>query len=218
MLKVHFESNLHCENAVHEIQFGCIERPAHRSTAYAGDRYEVCQQRWSALREGNRGFALLNDGIFAVSSNRGELALTLLRAPLVPAEDNNRGKHHFTYSLFAFATVLEHSGTVQAGYELNQPLRWIRASEEKRGFSLESQTMILETVKRAESGKGIILRIYQSMNEIGQGILHLPFEAALREISMDESETLAVLGVGKDFKLSAKPFEIKTYQLEWSGS
>lgn len=219
MLKAHFESGLHSENALHEIQFGHVSRPAHRSGAFAGDRYEVCQQRWSAICEADRGFALLNDGIFALSSDRGELALTLLRGPLVPDEKNNRGIHRMTYALYPFATSIENSGTVQAGYELNYPMRLIRGTgtEEQAGPSLTSQTLILETVKRAECGEGIILRIYQSMNAVGTGVLELPFEAELYETSMDERDDMGLIGKGRRFEITAGPFEIRTMRAIVSG-
>ena len=210
MLKTHFESALHSEDALHEIQFGHVSRPAHRSGPYASDRYEVCQQRWSAICEANRGFALLNNGIFGISSERGELALTLLRGPAIPDEDNNRGIHQMTYSLFPFAKPLEESETVQAGYELNNPLRLIPRVRTAQGPCLQSKTMILETVKKAEHGEGIILRIYQSMNAVGKGILELPFEADLSETAMDERTDSGKIGTGRRFELTAAPFEIRT--------
>ena len=213
MLKVHFESDIHCDQALHEIQFGHVSRPAHRSGPQASDRYEVCQHRWSALREADRGFALLNDGIFALSSDRGELALTLLRAPLVPAEDNNRGRHRMTYALYPFAGPLETSAVVQEGYVLNSPLRLVRAGREIPGFTLRSDTLILETVKPAEDGNGLILRIYQSMNAHGRGELALPFDAEVMEVSMDESTPHCSLGRGARFRLSAAPFEIRTFRV-----
>ena len=41
MLKAHFESNVLCQDAIHEIQFGYVKRPCHRSHPFAADRYEV---------------------------------------------------------------------------------------------------------------------------------------------------------------------------------
>ena len=52
MLKAHFESNVLREEAMHEIQFGFVKRPCHRSHAFASDRYEVSNHRYSALCEG----------------------------------------------------------------------------------------------------------------------------------------------------------------------
>ncbi len=147
------------------------------------------------------------------SSDRGELALTLLRAPLVPAEDNNRGHHRMTYALYPFTGSLETSGTVQAGYELNSPLRPVRSETEIPGFCLRSDTLILETVKPAEDGNGLILRVYQSMDAHGRGVLELPFEAELQEVSMDEGVLLSSMGSGTRFGISAAPFEVWTFRM-----
>ncbi|MBW7461443.1 alpha-mannosidase, partial [Paenibacillus sepulcri] len=62
LLKVGFDVNLHSHEVLNEIQFGYARRPNHLSRPHDADRYEVSQHKWSALVEGNRSFALLNDG------------------------------------------------------------------------------------------------------------------------------------------------------------
>lgn len=206
LLKAHFESNVHTENAIHEIQFGFVSRPAHRSHPFARDRFEVCQNRYSALCESNRGFAILNDGIRGISSGRGELAITLLRAPMVPDNSCDRGLHRFTYSLYAFETGLADSGVVNEAYRLNNPLVPYRGTAcGSRGISVDSGSVILETLKPADDGNGIILRLYESTGGTDKAKLLLPFDAELFECGMDETVS------GKaDQYLTLKPFEIKT--------
>lgn len=214
MLKAHFESNILTEDAVHEIQFGYVRRPAHRSTPYASDRYEVCNHRYSALCEDERGFAVLNDGCYGISANRGELALTLLRAPLVPDDTNNRGQHTFTYALYVFNTSLARSDTVRQGYALNAPLVLERGQcpEAVAGFRTEGSGVLLESVKIPEDGRGIILRLYESQHVQEHASLELPFPAALEECGMDESQAFA-LGHGQRFTLSFTPFQVRTFRV-----
>ena len=213
MLKAHFSSNILAEDALHEIQFGYIRRPAHRSHAFAADRYEVCNHRYTALCEENRGFAVLNDGCYGVSTDRGEIALTLLRAPLVPDDTCDRGEHVLTYALYPFATDFAHSGTVREGYALNNPLV-VREGTCQRasGPWCESDSVILETVKPAEDGDGLILRLYESLHTHGKGMLHLPFEAEVFDCGMAEDQRHPI-GIGRDIPLSLKPFEVKTLRL-----
>lgn len=214
LLKAHFESNILCEDALHEIQFGHVKRPCHRSHAFARDRFEVCNHRFSALCEGNRGFALLNDGLYGLSTNRGEMALTLLRAPLVPDDTCDRGRHNFTYALRPFAKPFRDSGTVQAGYELNVPVRVLPGRCAKQsGFSVEGGSVILETVKPAEDGDGVILRLYESLRETTRGTLLLPEEGRVFLSSMDEENDEALLGRGRRIPLFLKPFEIVTLRV-----
>ena len=217
LLKVHFESNVLCEDALHEIQFGHVKRPCHASHAFAADRYESCSNRWTALCEENRGFAILTDGIRGVSTDRGEIALSLLRAPLAPDDTADRGMHTFRYAIMPFATAFKDSGVVQAGYAFTaqlwtkDPWQWYKLDA---GFSVNSDAIILETIKPADDqSDDIILRLYESLRTHGDGMLHLPFAAKVYESSMDESETGALLGEGVEITLRMKPFEIRTLRV-----
>ncbi len=213
MLKAHFESNILCENAVHEIQFGFVNRPCHRSHPFARDRFEVSNHRYSALCEGNRGFALLNDGLYGLSTGRGEMALTLLRAPLVPDDTCDRGEHAFTYSLMPFAGSLQDSGVMRAGYALNLPVQVLPgACPAMAGPWCDSGSIVLETVKPAEDGRGAILRLYESMGQTARGTLRLPGEKRVFLSSMDETEE-TYLCTGKEAPLTLRPFEIATLRV-----
>ena len=210
MLKAHFESNILCEDAAHEIQFGFVKRPCHRSHTFAKDRFEVSNHRYSALYEGNRGFALLNDGLYGLSTDRGEMALTLLRAPLVPDDTCDRGEHQFTYSLMPFAGAFRDSGVTRAGHALNLPVDILPGVCAKtEGPWCDGGSIILETVNPAEDGRGVILRLYESMGETASGVLRMPSEKAISLSSMDETEE-TFLCRGKEAALTLRPFEIKT--------
>ncbi len=216
MLKAHFESNILCDEAIHEIQFGHVKRPCHRSHPFAADRYEVSNHRFSALCEGNRGFALLNNGLYGLSTGRGEMALTLLRAPLVPDDTCDRGRHRFTYALRLIQGPFRTSGTVRAGYELNVPLSVLPGSCQKHtGFYMDGESSaILETVKPAQDGGGVILRLYESMGETAEAALCLPREGEVFLSSMDEGEE-AFLAKGRKVKLMLHPFEIQTLRVRF---
>ena len=208
LLKVHFESNVLCDDALHEIQFGYVKWPCHDSHPFAADRYESCSNRWTALCEENRGFAILQVGSRAVSTDRGEIALSLLRAPLVPDDTADRGRHGFEYAIMPFASAFKDAGVVKAGIAFAEGLR------EDAGFRMDSEAIILETVKPADDqSDDIILRLYESLRTHAEGVLHLPFEAKVYESSMDESRTGALLGEGREIPLRMKPFEIRTLRV-----
>ncbi|MBQ2953998.1 MAG: alpha-mannosidase [Clostridia bacterium] len=208
LLKVHFESNVLCEDALHEIQFGHVKRPCHASHAFAADRYETCSNRWTALCEENRGVAILTGGIRGVSTDRGEIALSLLRAPLVPDDTADRGAHGFLYAIMPFATGFAGAGVVKAGMAFADPAR------EDAGFRVDSDAIILETIKPADDGsEDVVLRLYESLRTQATGVLHLPFAAKVYESAMDESDRGALLGEGTAIPLRMKPFEIRTLRL-----
>jgi len=209
LLKTHFESNVLCDDARHEIQFGYVKRPCHGSHTFAADRYESCSNRWTALCEENRGFAILADSIRGVSTDRGEIALSLLRAPLVPDDTADRGRQYFSYAIMPFATSFREAGVVKAGMAFAEPCRV------DAGFRVDSEAIILETVKPADDGSDdIILRLYESLRTQATGVLHLPFAAKVYESAMDESHTGALLGEGTEIPLPCRPFEIRTLRVK----
>ncbi len=214
LLKVHFESNVLCDDALHEIQFGYVKRPCHASHAFAADRYESCSNRWTALCEENRGFAILKHGIRGVSTDRGEIALSLLRAPLVPDDTADRGMQSVSYAIMPFATGFKDAGVVKAGMDFAEPGRL------DAGFTMDSDAIILETIKPADDrspaggqSDDIILRLYESLRTHAKGVLHLPFAAKVYASSMDEETTGELLGEGREIRLTMKPFEIVTLRV-----
>ena len=208
LLKVHFESNVLCDDALHEIQFGYVKRPCHDSHPFAADRYESCSNRWTALCEENRGIAILTDGIRGVSTDRGEIALSLLRAPLVPDDTADRGHHGFEYAIMPFASAFKDAGVVKAGIDFAEGPR------EDAGFRVDSEAIILETIKPADDqSDDIILRLYESLRTHAEGRLILPFDAQVYESSMDEEQTSKLLGEGIGIPLRMKPFEIRTLRV-----
>lgn len=216
LLKVHFESNVLCDDALHEIQFGYVKRPCHASHPFAADRYESCSNRWTALCEENRGFAILQDGSRGVSTDRGEIALSLLRAPLVPDDTADRGFHSFRYAIMPFATAFKEAGVVKAGYEFSVFTYDddTRSGSCHAGFWCDSDAIILETIKPADDGSDdIILRLYESLRTHASGVLRLPFDAKVYESSMDEEKTGELLGEGREVRLMMKPFEIRTLRI-----
>ena len=208
LLKVHFESNVLCDDALHEIQFGHVKRPCHDSHAFAADRYESCSNRWTALCEENRGVAILQNGSRGVSTDRGEIALSLLRAPLVPDDTADRGVQRFRYAIMPFACAFKDAGVVKAGMAFAEPGRV------DAGFTVDSEAIILETIKPADDqSDDIILRLYESLRTQATGVLRLPFAARVYEASLDEETTGALLGEGSEIPLTMRPFEIRTLRV-----
>ncbi len=58
LLKVEFPVDVQAAEGINEIQFGYMKRPTHRSRLYDSDRFEVCNQRYSALCDESHGAAV----------------------------------------------------------------------------------------------------------------------------------------------------------------
>ena len=215
MLKVRFETNLLTDDILSETQFGYISRPAHASHPFAADRYEACQHRFSALCEENRGLAILNDGLYGIGAGRGLMSLTLLRAPLVPDETCDRGEHDFTYALYPFATSFALANVAAEAARLNQPVAVLpgRCVPAPAPWA-EGLGAMLETLKPAGDGNGVILRLYQSLRASEVATLHLPRPMRVTPVRMDERAPLGETLCAADVPVSLRPFEIKTLRVE----
>ncbi|MBQ8406864.1 MAG: hypothetical protein IJY38_02990, partial [Clostridia bacterium] len=73
--------------------------------------------------------------------------------------------------------------------------------------------IIVEAIKYAEDGDGIVLRVYESERSLTTATLSLNNEYSVYESDMLE-ENLKLLQKGSEITLSFRPFEIKTLRLK----
>ncbi|MER2182576.1 MAG: glycoside hydrolase family 38 C-terminal domain-containing protein [Clostridia bacterium] len=216
LLKVRFESDIHAMNAIHEIQFGYVERPAHRSSSYDQTRFEVCNHHYTALCDRGRGFALLNDCKYGVSAQEGAVCLTLLRAGASPEMRTDQGEHHFTYAFTAWTGDFTASPVVTEGYQLNQPILLSEGNAPTySAFAIDQPDIILETVKEAEDESGdLILRLYESKGATTRCRLGLGFSAErVQQCDMLENPESDLALEENVTALSFRPFEIITLRV-----
>jgi len=164
LLKVDFPVAVSAAEGINEIQFGYMMRPTHRSRLYDSDRFEVCNQRYSALCDQSHGAAVLNDCKYGISMNGNALQLTLLRAAASPEMRADNGRHVFTYAFTAWDGSFMDSPVVREAYDLNVPLMLAEgACDAFSAFSVDRENVFIDTVKPAEDGSGdIILRLYEA--------------------------------------------------------
>lgn len=215
LLKVEFPIAIHSQEAYEEIQFGYVKRPTHKSKNSDADRFEVCNHKYTALSEANRTFAVLNDCKYGVSSNKNVIALTLLRAPVIPDMHSDKGLHEFTYSIYLDDCNFYASDVVRQGYQLNVPVTVIKKDIGNFSFlELTNKDIIVETIKLADDkSKDIIVRLYESKGGHCSCIMKCDFDFKTAfEVSM--VETIEENSVDcTSMELSFKPFEIKTIRI-----
>jgi len=216
MLKVCFPVDVHAHEAVHEIQFGHIKRPNHKSRQFDADRFEVSNHRWTALVEEARGFAVLNDCKYGVNVEANSVNLTLLRSPLCPDMNADKGRQEFTYALYVWTGCFMRSGVVREGYELNCPVRTSPGSAGERSlFSVDAPNVVIETVKPAEDGSDdIVVRLYEAKRTATRCTLSttLPAKSAAEtDMLEDVKQELGFADGG--LTLEFRAFEVKTVRL-----
>ena len=218
LLKVEFPVNIRATEGINEIQFGYMKRPTHRSRLYDSDRFEVCNQRYSALCDASHGAAVLNDCKYGISMNGNALQLTLLRAAASPEMRSDNGRHTFTYAFTAWEGDFLNSPVVREAYDLNVPLRVAAGGVNGfSAFSLDAQNVFIDTVKPAEDGSGdLILRLYEAKQADTCCALSIKVPARrVWDCDMLENKLQALALEGDRVDLTFHTFEVKTLRLEF---
>ncbi|WP_199617389.1 alpha-mannosidase [Paenibacillus alkalitolerans] len=221
LLKVAFPVDIVANKATYEIPFGALERPTHRNTSWERAQFEVCGHRWADVSEGGGGVSLLNDCKYGYDIKEGAIRLSLLRAPKWPDRSADLGEHEFTYSLYPHAQDWRSAQVVRRAMELNHPALAVAAEPhsgklpaEYSWIGLQSDHVVLDSVKRSEDGSATILRFYESSGGRQTVTVQWPetnvkaFAANLLEEQAGEIDVR-----NGSFELSFKPFEIKTVKL-----
>ncbi len=224
LLKAAFPLAINSTRATYEIQFGSVERPTHRNTSWDLARFEVCAHRWIDLSEGGYGVSLLNDSKYGHDVHDNVMRLTLLKSGIYPDAQADQGIHRFTYSLLPHVGDWREAQTVRYAYELNVPLIALPGQAQSTSSSTDTgpsfiQTdcshVIVETVKPAEDGNGLIVRLYEAHNQRGGGTLSFAVPLRSAQACNLLEEPLADVTVQESsFSFEVKPFEIKTFRVQ----
>jgi alpha-mannosidase len=170
LLKVSFPLAVQSPRASYEVQFGHLERPTHDNTTWDAARYEVCAHTWADLSESGFGVALLNDSKYGHDIRSNVMRLSLVRAPSWPDPTADRGRHHFTYALLPHSGDLAEGEVVRQAHGLNVPMPVVASVPNGSGLvpavhsavRVDNPHVVVSAVKRAEDGRGTIVRLYES--------------------------------------------------------
>jgi alpha-mannosidase len=201
-----------------------VQRATHHNTSWDWARFETCAQKWVDLSEGDYGVSLLNDCKYGHDIHDHVIRLTLLRSPTMPDPMADVGEHQFKYSLYPHPGSWREE-TQREAYLLNDPIVVYRATLEGQKsekqmpmlpslLSTSSPNIIIETVKRAEDGNGMIVRLYESQRKRGPVELRAGFavKAAWETNLLEENES--ALHVENDaISFDLKPYQIMTIRL-----
>lgn len=218
LLKVHFPVNIHSDEATFEVQFGNLKRKIHGNTSWDEARFESCGQKWMDISEGHYGVSLLNDCKYGYSAKDSNIALTLIKSGIEPNKTADQEEHVFTYALYPHKEVWCAAGTVQEAYKLNQPAYATRGELKNTGksfISTDKDNIIIETVKPAENGDGMIVRLYDCENSLTKATLTFAegMLESVEECNLMEEKEADIEACGNSFTVSVKPYEIKTYRV-----
>lgn len=217
LLKVHFPVDIHTDEATFDIQFGNLTRKTHQNTSWDMARFESCGQKWMDLSEGHYGVSLLNDCKYGHSVKDSNMALTLIKSGIEPNPTTDQEEHFFTYAIYPHGEGWRMAGTVQEAYQLNQPALAVAGGQPGSSFgfaSVNKGNVVLETIKAAEDGNGLVLRMYESENAKTKAVLtvNTGFTKAYICNLLEEVEAEASV-CGNQITVQLKPYEVVTVKL-----
>jgi len=236
LLKVAFPVTVNALQATYDIQWGNVERPTHWNTSWDWARFETCAHKWADLSEGDYGAALLNDCKYGYDILGHTMRLTLIKSGIFPDPEADQGEHVFCYALLPHAGDWRAGEVVRHAYLFNMPATgYLVAGQDDDAVSDTAPTvpdpagarpgalslvaterpgLVIETVKPAEDGDGLIIRYYDAHNTRGEATL--TFASAVSsadETNMLEEPIGPLPTAGHDVRVAVRPYGIGTLRV-----
>lgn len=218
MLKVAFHVDVRATDATYEMQFGTAQRPTHFNTMYDLARYEVPGHKWADLSEHGRGVALLSESKYGFSTFGNTMRISLLRSSKEPDPTADMGRQEFTYAIMPHQGSWREAGVVAEGYRFNVPVLFADAAPAAKPTSFASvndANLVLDTIKKAQDGDSIILRLYECHGARGlaQVKLTVPIRSATFCNLLEEPQTPATVANGR-IEIPYAPYKIFTVKIK----
>ena len=218
LLKAEFPFRLFARKVTADIQFGNVERATHRNTTYEQAQFEMCAHKWVDCSENGYGAALLNDSKYGYSAEGATVALTLLKSGIFPNANADIGTHAFCYSLYPHSGDFHTGQVAQEAYRINcKPLCFFGSdtapAQALPRLSISQENIFCETVKPAENGRGIVLRMYEGYGRESHVCWQYGTGYDVSECDMLEQVLHPVTTDAQGAHCRFRPYEIKTFLL-----
>jgi len=224
LLKAAFPLAAASNKGTYEIPYGSIQRPTTRNNSWEQAQFEVPALRWADLGDAQHGFSLLNNSKYGYDANANVLRISLLRSPVWPDPEADRGHHHITYALYPHGGDWKQALTVRHGYEYNYPLQAIQVAAhagnlpaEHAFVTVQPESVVLTALKRSEDAKGLVFRVYDWAGTSGEVKIHVPrgaHGATLVDL-MEKPEGTPLELADDTVTAPIHPYEILTIQVNY---
>ena len=224
LLKAAFPLAASGPKATYEIPYGSIERPTTRNNSFEKAQFEVPAMRWADLGDAQHGFSLINESKYGYDAVGNLLRLTLLRSPVWPDPDADRGDQRFSYELYPHAGAWKTTATVQRGWEFNDGLQAMQVNEHEGSLPAEhsfagvdGNHVVLTALKKADDGHGLIARFYEWAGEGGDVTLRVPDGVKSAEVVnlMEQPASQPLTVNGNQVRVPVTPYMIQTVRLTY---
>lgn len=180
--------------------------------------------RWADLGDGKHGLSLLNQDKYGYDAAGNVLRLSLLRSPIDPDPEADRGHHHFHYALYPHAGTWQEALTMRHGWEYDYPLTAMATPAHAGSLptthsfaSVTPENVALTAVKKAEDARGLIFRAYEWAGKDATAEFHVPAGAKGATVTnlMETAEGSPLTVEGDVVKAPIHPYEILTIRVDY---
>jgi alpha-mannosidase len=224
LLKAAFALSATSPFATYEIPYGTIQRPTTRNNSWEKARFEVPAQRWADLGDAQHGFSLINDSKYGYDGVGNLLRLTLLRSPVWPDPNADRGHQHFSYALYPHAGDWKQAMTVRHGYDFNYPLKAVQVEPHSGALAAQHsfvavtpEDVVLTAMKKAEDSHALIFHLYEWAGKSGSIQLSVPPGAtgAVETNLMEQPQGPELPVTANRVTVPFRPFEIVAVRINY---
>ncbi|MDR0426021.1 MAG: glycosyl hydrolase-related protein [Clostridiales bacterium] len=208
-LKVAFSPDVETDRINCGCAYGNIKRSLIKNNPYEQAQDEISMHRYVDMSEPDYGVAVFNDCKYGCSAGKRDLKISVLRSVEWPGRDADRGVHTFKFAIYPHEGAFEHSDVAEASYAYQTRLYGLDA--EGLLALVNPDGAIVESIKAAENGKGVVVRICEEKGKRAAVTVKPNFSYQKSFlISIDERKLCETDGL--DFTLA--PFEILTLLFE----
>ncbi len=221
LLKVGFDVDIKAQKFTRDIAYATIESSNYRHNPYDKAKFEVSAHNFIDMSEDGYGLSILNDCKYGFEVDGQRMIITLLKAPMNPDPQSDRGDHYFTYSLYPHAGNWKDAETLVRGLELNNRFDVKELPEgngtfEKSFMSVSGKNVTLEAVKKCEDGDAFIVRFVEKSGRRTK--VDFTFFADIKEAFecdlLERNDVPVKSFGGNSLNFEIKPFEIKCFKLK----
>ena len=234
VMRVYFPTTMNAPHFTSEVGFGAYTRPTVGNTKLDKAKFEVAAHRFIDISENDYGVALLNDSKYAHDVQYNNIGITLLRSTGFPANYPDKGIQEFTYSLLPHSGTWNQAGIARAGIALNADIHTVNAvgvpvcaasgctvsgtatscstALANSLFTCSNANLVIDTIKPALDGSGIVVRLYEANGTSGSASLTAsrPIVSAY-ESNLVEKKIADADVCGNVINFSFTPYEVKTF-------
>lgn len=216
VMRVYFPTTMNAPYFTSEVGFGAYTRPTIGNTKLDKAKFEVAAHRFVDISENRYGVALLNDSKYAHDVQYDTIGITLLRSTCFPAKYPDKGIQEFTYSLLPHTDSWAQSDIARAGIELNADIHTINAIGKGNFvsglFTCSDRNLVIDTVKPALDGSGIVVRLYESNGTSGEASLNCQHQIlSAIESNLVEKKIEDAVVCENAIPFTFTPYEVKTF-------